>query len=919
MLAGCGGRIDSVTLDGDTYYRTQWRASTFPVSSQGEVALAVGGAGEIVCVWSSRRQQSGRYGVYGQRFRPDGTALGTETCLNLWTTSHERTPAVALDRAGAWVVWQSHGQDGHGGSIVARRFDRDLAGGDEILVNTRWEGDQTDPVVAVDAGGSALVAWTSAAPGGRPEVRARLLGPDGKPRGDEMTLARGARSPAATAAWDGGFAIAYGVSDAAGRPAAIMLVMIGAEGRPGGDAIDVSGPLARQPVEPAIAATADGLVVAWHEADDDSGDYVTCVRRVTRPGGPAGGTMIVGTAVGGPQSGAAVAAAPEGGFAVAFNGHDGNGPCVFARLYAADGSPRGGCFRLTGHASGSQSMRNGSGTARLHFSPAGDLVCGWSGDGGFADRSAAGVTVLSPRPPAPVTPGIDASMPPAVTLVAATGGPQPHQPPTFDRRRVESAQRQIVHGLVDTGFTGIISTGWTPPDPHMAVGPNHVVLMTNGAIAFLTKAGVLTFQDQIEGAGGFWGSVGATGFVFDPEVIYDELTGRFFAMAAEGYAPGDRSYALVAVSDDSNPDGTWHRYRFETTAIAGEVFDSPNISVDADTVYITGDAFGLASAYAVFAYDKVSLLAGLPPAMSNSMTVPTSTLSAGIPPVSFDDPPALYMIEHKENLNNTAVRLIALQDALGTPSITTVNLTVPGYGRPEDPPQMGTTVRPETFDARFWSVAYRNGSLWATHHINSDRVLARWYEVAMNGWPDSGVPVLVQSGEIDPGPGEIDPGPGVRTFFSSISVDVYGNAAMSFARSSPSEFISMGTAFRYASDPPGSFGTPVLRKSSTGPYTSSRWGDYSAVNVDPSDGFTFWAHHEYAESSSWRTWVTGFTPSFDPADIDRDGVVGVSDLLILLGAWGPCPAPPAPCPADIDGDGSIGVTDLLALLAAWDG
>ena len=53
-------------------------------------------------------------------------------------------------------------------------------------------------------------------------------------------------------------------------------------------------------------------------------------------------------------------------------------------------------------------------------------------------------------------------------------------------------------------------------------------------------------------------------------------------------------------------------------------------------------------------------------------------------------------------------------------------------------------------------------------------------------------------------------------------------------------------------------------------------------------------------------------------DLDGDGSVGVTDLLILLGAWGPCPDPcPPSCPADLDGDCSVGVTDLLSLLGNW--
>ncbi len=53
-----------------------------------------------------------------------------------------------------------------------------------------------------------------------------------------------------------------------------------------------------------------------------------------------------------------------------------------------------------------------------------------------------------------------------------------------------------------------------------------------------------------------------------------------------------------------------------------------------------------------------------------------------------------------------------------------------------------------------------------------------------------------------------------------------------------------------------------------------------------------------------------------PHDLDADGSVGVSDLLWLLGSWGPCPRK-ADCPADFDFDGDVGVKDLLVLLGAW--
>jgi hypothetical protein len=57
-------------------------------------------------------------------------------------------------------------------------------------------------------------------------------------------------------------------------------------------------------------------------------------------------------------------------------------------------------------------------------------------------------------------------------------------------------------------------------------------------------------------------------------------------------------------------------------------------------------------------------------------------------------------------------------------------------------------------------------------------------------------------------------------------------------------------------------------------------------------------------------------PSGPLGDLNGDGVVDVSDLLILLGAWGPCP-PSGDCPADLDGDGAVNVSDLLILLGNW--
>ena len=51
-----------------------------------------------------------------------------------------------------------------------------------------------------------------------------------------------------------------------------------------------------------------------------------------------------------------------------------------------------------------------------------------------------------------------------------------------------------------------------------------------------------------------------------------------------------------------------------------------------------------------------------------------------------------------------------------------------------------------------------------------------------------------------------------------------------------------------------------------------------------------------------------------PGDLDGDGVVSTSDLLILFSNWGLCPVK-GDCPADLDGDGIVSTSDLLILFA----
>jgi agmatine deiminase len=87
--------------------------------------------------------------------------------------------------------------------------------------------------------------------------------------------------------------------------------------------------------------------------------------------------------------------------------------------------------------------------------------------------------------------------------------------------------------------------------------------------------------------------------------------------------------------------------------------------------------------------------------------------------------------------------------------------------------------------------------------------------------------------------------------------------------------------------------------------------------VDAEGLLTILLYGERSADRSFHDYISVTITHREPADLNGDGVVNVVDLLLLLGAWGPCPAPPDPCPGDITGDGSVTILDLLEMLAAW--
>jgi hypothetical protein len=402
-------------------------------------------------------------------------------------------------------------------------------------------------------------------------------------------------------------------------------------------------------------------------------------------------------------------------------------------------------------------------------------------------------------------------------------------------------------------FPGISDTGWTPPDPTHAVGPDHIVSTVNMSLAFYAKDGTVQYSNDLGDAGnpGFFEPLGAGGFTFDPKCFYDHIADRFVVLALEVYGSSE-AWITFAVSDDSDPNGTWYKYRTDAVISVGSTtywWDYPGLGYDDDAYYVTGNLFGLSSGgWAGVGFrviNKAEVLAGNPAVYS--------TLRDG-------DAASVQVCQHfGSNLapffvstnTSSSLRIHAITNPTTSPALTSTTVSVPSFSDPFSAPAAGGyTV--SLVDGRIMNTHWRDGNLYATHNIsNSGRNFARWYHVDTNNWPSSGSVSLVQSGNIDGGSG-------VHTWFPAIYSNAVGDVGLVCGSSSSTQRIAVNVTGRSPGDPAGTMGslTQLLLAPVNG---GDRWGDYYDIAIDPADDMTFWAIGEYPASSGWSNWISSFT------------------------------------------------------------
>jgi hypothetical protein len=143
-------------------------------------------------------------------------------------------------------------------------------------------------------------------------------------------------------------------------------------------------------------------------------------------------------------------------------------------------------------------------------------------------------------------------------------------------------------------------------------------------------------------------------------------------------------------------------------------------------------------------------------------------------------------------------------------------------------------------------------ALWATHTVATGGVTGvRWYEIRN---PQT-TPSVYQQGTYQPD--------STYRWMPSLAVDNAGNMAIGYSASSSSIYPQIRYAGRLSTDALGTLGQgEATLIAGTGAQNGgyNRWGDYSTMSIDPSDGCTFWYTTEYyaATGSNWQTRIGSF-------------------------------------------------------------
>ena len=461
-------------------------------------------------------------------------------------------------------------------------------------------------------------------------------------------------------------------------------------------------------------------------------------------------------------------------------------------------------------------------------------------------------------------------------------------------------------------FEGVAANGSAPPDTNSDVGPNDIVETVNTVVRVFDKSGVprgpaFKQSSLFSALGGLCAQVDDG----DPVVLYDRIGDRWlisqFGFTSSTVPP---YHECVAISQTPDPTGAYFLYDF---VLPGTEFpDYPKFGVWPDGYYMTSNQFNNGAAFdgvGVFAFDRQKMLVGDPTAIGLYFNLNLASHPEGIFGMMPSDqdglfpPPAgapdvfVYFTDDDFGDPADGLRLFDFHADFAVPASSTFteraestyptplalaafDARIPG-GRAhveQPPPAANPADNLDSVGERMmFRLQYINRSgvesLVGNFTVNVsgvDPTSAATYQAGFRYFElrkstPAGLYTVNEQATFAPGSG--DGAAGLNRWMASAAMDVQGDLAVGYSISglSPATFPSLNYAARAFDDPPGGlFQGEGTMFAGTGVQigTANRWGDYSTMQLDPTDECTFWYSSEYYTSTTltfnWQTRIGSF-------------------------------------------------------------
>jgi hypothetical protein len=401
-------------------------------------------------------------------------------------------------------------------------------------------------------------------------------------------------------------------------------------------------------------------------------------------------------------------------------------------------------------------------------------------------------------------------------------------------------------------FDAIGPNDLTPPDTNIAVGPSHVVVVTNDDWAIYDRNGNEQFRVDMNS----WRN--SSDFFFDPRVVYDYWNGRWVILYLRGRGSNfsQGSWWTLMISDDSNPHGNWIIYdfnaRLDGSTDRNQWVDFPHIGFDYEAVYLSGNMYDVGGG---FRYAKVRIL--WKSQIYNGSSAPWYDF--------WDLPPTIAPAQgyrvligprhhywaHIPGGGGNYVRVYRIENPTawhqgsGTPNLVhQADIGVGAYSPPPNAREPGRGQVLWTVDSSILDKSRLNYPyLYTCHHVGVSGVVGSKYyrlDVSNNTAPRDAL---------------IWFGTGYDGFFPTLEATRDEDMAMGLNISNGdagSPYYVTFAVYPWLEGDPGIGGGIGLRFGS-GVAGEGRWGDYSGSHLDSCDYRTVWLAGEHARPNTWMT------------------------------------------------------------------